>query len=347
MRVLIAGGCGFVGTHLALHLKELGHEVLCIDNMSRRGTEINFKRLSDKGIDPFHNKIQSVANVPKSIQEFGSVDVILNCSAQSRSTLGAEEPGIDFYGNVETTFACLELARHFGACLIHWSTNKVYSSDQVNAWEECEEGTRYGVEEIWDESDMRDGTSGTRSIYGATKLASEVLINEWSQVFDIPVIINRFSCIAGPHQWGCSDQGWVARWVINNYLEKPLQYIGWKGKQVRDVLHINDLCRLIDRQIDSLMGGNNGAHTYTVGGGEFNTLSLLECNTFCEELSGKKSITKAVENPRWADHRVYCSSISRVSKDFDWEPKWCPEETVKSIYRWVIDNEAQVREFYA
>lgn len=347
MKILIAGGCGFVGANLAIYLKNLGHEILVVDNMSRKGTEHNHKRLLTEGIEPFNVPIQRINAAPKSIQEFGTVDVILNCSAQSRSMLGIDDPSADFYGNVETTFACLELARHFNAALIHWSTNKVYSAKDINfRLMPLEEPQRYSSTHAVEESGIaRSGHANT--IYGATKIASEVLINEWSELYGIPCIRNRFSCIAGPHQWGCTDQGWVALWMIHHILKKPLTYYGFQGKQARDVLHINDLCDLISKQINFLESGEPINEVYNVGGGPSNVVSLRECTELCEKMTGNSLKIKTDPEPRWADQMLYISEISKVSQKFGWTPKRDPVEALSDIFSWVESNRTEVEAFYS
>jgi len=347
MKILIAGGCGFVGANLAIYLKNLGHEIIVVDNMSRKGTEHNHKRLMVENIYPFNLPIQYVLNYPKSIKEFGTVDVILNCSAQSRSMLGIDNPSADFYGNVETTFACLELARHFNAALIHWSTNKVYSAKDVNhRLMPLEEENRYSSTHAVEESGIaRSGHANT--IYGATKIASEVLINEWSELYGIPCIRNRFSCIAGPHQWGCTDQGWVALWMIHHILEKPLTYYGFQGKQARDVLHINDLCDLVAKQLNLLESGEKINEVYNVGGGPSNVMSLRECTELCQRLTGSSVRIDTEAEPRWADQMLYVSDISKVSQQFNWHPKKDVVEALSDIFSWGNSNRKQLEEFYA
>lgn len=355
MKVLIVGGCGFVGSHLALYLSQQGHEVSVVDNHSREGSRRHQTRIGSKvavEIGPIQDSVlmRHYAQVKKP-------DVILNCAAQSRSMQGMEEPYVDFHSNVVSTHACLEIARQSGAALIHWSTNKVYSGDVINGYYTYTEETqlRHSSKDTIGSGLSEGPLSQHRTIYGATKLASEVLINEWANIFGIKTIINRFSCIAGPHQWGCSDQGWVAKWVINNELGIPLKYIGWKGKQVRDVLHINDLCVLIKKQIQRIcqlkkIRDNNtqsNCRTFNVGGGPKNTLSLRECEAICSSISGKYSNVLEVVHPRFADQKVFVSNIDEVCKEFDWQPVIDPESTIKSIHSWIIAHRSEVAEFYS
>lgn len=342
MKILIVGGCGFVGANLAVRFNADGHEVKCVDNMSREGTELNAGRLFANGIKYSRLGVKEF-NESGGFQ-FWAPDVILNCAAQSRSMLGISEPAADFYGNVESTFYCLELARTYSAALIHWSTNKVYSAEQINRKNATEGETRFEVNETFSVEPMDDGR---HTVYGATKVASEALIDEWSRLYGIPCIRNRFSCLAGPHQYGCADQGWVAMWMINHFLDKPLTYFGFNGKQVRDVLHIDDLYELVKLQADYLDNASEPVNeVHNVGGGIEHTLSLRECTELCQRITGNRPTVGYNPEPRWADQRVYVSDIAVVSEMYDWSPTRTPVETLTDIYQWIVENESTVRKFY-
>ena len=342
MKILIVGGCGFVGGNLAVMFTADGHDVRVVDNMSRSGTELNARRLLDHGITMSRSGVKEFAAAGGF--RLWTPDIILNCAAQSRSMLGIGDPAADFYGNVESTFYCLELARQYNAALVHWSTNKVYSDYQVNEYNATEGETRYQVDYAMGVETL---AAGRHTVYGATKIAAEALIDEWSRLYGIPCIRNRFSCIAGPHQYGCSDQGWVALWMIHHYLEKPLTYFGFNGKQVRDVLNISDLYELIKRQAEYLTATDQPVNQiYNVGGGMANTLSLRECSELCERITGNHLTIGYNPEPRWADQRVFVSDNSKVSDAFNWEPTRAPAETLADIHSWIVDNESTVREFY-
>lgn len=342
MKILIVGGCGFVGGNLSVMFTADGHDVRVVDDMSRSGTELNARRLLDAGVTMSRSGVKEFAQAGGF--NLWSPDIILNCSAQSRSMLGIGEPAADFYGNVESTFWCLELAREYGAALVHWSTNKVYSDYQVNECNEIEGETRFEVEYAMPVETLK---AGNHTIYGATKIAAEALVDEWSRLYGIPCIRNRFSCLAGPHQYGCSDQGWVALFMIHHFLEKPLTYFGFHGKQVRDVLHISDLYELIRRQAEYLTTTSDTVNQiYNVGGGIGNTLSLRECTAICERITGNHLTIGYNPEARWADQRVFVSDNSKVSDAFNWEPTRSPAETLADIHEWICDNEKTVREFY-
>lgn len=343
MKILITGVCGFVGGNIAVKFKADGYDVRGVDNMSRAGTELNAKRLDEHGIKFARSGVKEFA------QSYGfnlwTPDVIVNCAAQSRSMLGISEPDVDFRGNTESTLWALELARKYSAALVQFSTNKTYSDRHVNRHNTTEQETRYRVDQAMAVEPL---ISGARTVYGATKLAAEVLIDEYSQLYGIPCIRNRFSCMAGPHQLACADQAWLALWMIHHFVKKPLTYFGFKGKQVRDVLHIDDLYRLIVKQVDYLASTTDQAnHIFNVGGGIDNTLSLRECTELCERFTGNHLMIGYNPEARFADQCVFVADNSEVSKKFDWKPTLTPAETLSDIHDWIMANEQQVREFYA
>jgi CDP-paratose 2-epimerase len=327
MNILIAGGCGFVGTNMALYFHELGNTVCCVDSMARSGVEINATMLESHGIQVVRGPVQG--------GDFGGMkaDVILNCAAQSSATKGMVDPMVDFYANLETVAVLLEEARNAKAMFFQWSTNKVYPAEVINEHNAVEEATRYRVDWLCKDLEI-SREHGSRSIYGATKVAAEALIEEWALAYDLTCVVNRCSCLAGPYQLGCADQGWVAAWVICHLLGQPLDYIGWSGKQVRDVLSILDLERLIELQIQAGRSLGNFS-LYNVGGGPGNTMSLREATALCQEITGEQVPMSVYLEPRWADHRVYVTDIAEVSRVFGWVPERSkPRDVLEQIYDW-------------
>ena len=341
-RVLVTGGCGFVGTNLSLHFAgKTGVSVLAVDNLSRKGVEINARRLENVGVEVVRQSVQD--SVARAID--WKPDVILNCAAQSSATGGMVDPMRDFYDNLETVACSLEIARASKSCFLQWSTNKVYPAEAINEYNTDEEETRYRVRSLCSDLTLSK-QPGSRSIYGATKVAAEALIEEWARAYSIPIIVNRFSCLAGKYQLGCADQGWVAIWVISHMFGNPLTYYGWKGKQVRDILAADDLCSLIEKQVTYLSHNNPVYETYNVGGGSEQTLSLCEATTLCQQITGKTVGYHVFEEIRWADHRVYVSDIGRVCAKFDWYPTVSPRNLLRQIQAWAEIEWDTLREHY-
>ena len=177
-------------------------------------------------------------------------------------------------------------------------------------------------------------------MYGASKLAAELLLTEYG----IPWVINRCGVIAGPWQMGKVDQGVFAHWVLSHHLERPLRYIGYdgSGKQVRDLLHVDDLVDLIDRQL--VEPRHWAGQVLNVGGGREGSLSLAEATTLCQEVTGKEVPVTPVAEQRPGDVRCYLSDCSRLFAHTDWRPSRGPAEVLRDISQWVSEHESIVRE---
>jgi CDP-paratose 2-epimerase len=343
MKILIIGGCGFVGSNLALYFKDLGHTVTVMDNLVRRGSEFNMQEIVQHGIKYIHGDIRC----KEDFVQLGIQDIVLECSAQPSATDGYDNPEFDFTNNTVGLYNVLEYARKYAHGLIFWSTNKVYSGDKINALPVIEKETRYE----WADKEYKginenfsiDG--GQHSIYGMSKAMSDLAVQEYHDAFGLSVIVNRFSCLAGPRQFGKCAQGWVAWFVIAAMFKLPLNIIGWKGKQVRDVLYIDDVCSLIASQIMSI--DNVAGKVYTVGGGKKNAVSIVEMINIINNTVDSNLILNRVVGPRKADHCVYISDISSVKNDFDWEPRINIESGIINIKHWTEENYEKIRWLYA
>jgi len=179
---------------------------------------------------------------------------------------------------------------------------------------------------------------GARSIYGATKLSSELLVEEYAAAYDLPAIVNRCGVIAGPWQMGKADQGIVGFWVIRHELEQPLEYIGYggTGKQVRDVMHVDDLASLVLAQIAVIE--QHSGRVFNVGGGRACSVSLKELTALCVEHTGKRVPLSSEPETRQADVPIYLSDARRVQRAFDWAPEHDAHSLVADIARWARDH---------
>jgi CDP-paratose 2-epimerase len=183
---------------------------------------------------------------------------------------------------------------------------------------------------------------GPRSLYGATKLCSELLIHEYAEMYGVRFIINRCGVIAGPWQMGKVDQGVFALWVAHHYFGRELSYIGWggHGKQVRDLLHVADLAELIAAQLgrfDGLAGS-----TFNVGGGPSSSLSLLETTALCREITGHTVPIRRIAENRPADLKIYIADTRRVTAATGWQPRHTPRDTLTAIYEWIRAAEPEI-----
>ena len=179
---------------------------------------------------------------------------------------------------------------------------------------------------------------GARSLYGGTKYSAEIMLGEYRDAFSLPIVINRCGVLAGPWQFGKADQGIAAFWTAAHYLEKPLKYIGFggNGKQVRDMLHIDDLIRLIKMQIAEPV--KFADDIYNVGGGNFSSASLLELTELCRDVTGNSvEITPELEM-RYADIPIYISDNRKITDFCGWKPEKSIDTLIRDIYKWMTET---------
>ncbi len=346
--ILITGGAGFVGGNIAVALKNKYPrlKIIVMDNLKRRGSEIQLARLKAKGIGFVHGDIRSPEDFPIGHK----VDLLLECSAEP-SVLSGFGEGARYVVNTNLvgTIQCLEFAKKNKADIIFLSTSRVYPYETINLIRNKEVASRFS----WVKGQKIPGWSpyginesfalqGPKTLYGATKLASELLLEEYRAQFGIKTVVNRCGVIAGPWQFGKVDQGVFTFWMLAHYFKKSIKYIGFggKGKQVRDLLHIDDLVCLIDRQIQSL--ARCDGKTYNIGGGEKVSLSLLETTRLCEQITGNRiSIGKELVD-RPGDIAIYLTDYRKAQKDLGWAPKKPKEVILEDIYQWVRNNQNAV-----
>jgi CDP-paratose 2-epimerase len=345
--ILITGGAGFVGSSLAISIKKKypNYTIFCLDNLRRRGSELNIFRLLELGIKFIHGDIRN----REDLAQFGSgITTIIEASAEPSVLAGINSsPEYLVNTNLMGTINCLYLASKTKADFIFLSTSRVYpieTIDRIN-YEEAE--TRFTISK----NQVIEGISerglaenfpltGFRSLYGATKLSSEFLIHEFNQFYDFKTVINRCGVLTGPWQMGKVDQGVMVLWVARHVWKKPLEYFGYgaKGKQVRDVLHVDDLFFLIDHQIHNM--DRVDGRTMNVGGGLRMSLSLQELTQICQRVTGNRVDIAEVKENRQADIRIYVTDNSFVSELTGWTPTISPEEMVNQIFLWIKNNEA-------
>ena len=344
MKYLITGGAGFVGSSLAIRLKDNypKSQVVCLDNLKRRGSELNLPRLRKQGVDFIHGDIRN----KEDFSGIGEVDVIIECSAEPSVLAGYNSSaGYVINTNLFGTVNCLEFARKSKAGFIMLSTSRVYPINPINSLNFSETEARFELsheqtlpgssgEGITEEFPL----TGVRSLYGATKLASELLILEYADMYGIDAVINRCGVITGPWQFGKVDQGVVVLWVARHFWKQPLNYIGYggEGKQVRDILHIDDLFRLIDLQMNSLedMSGS----TFNVGGGKDVSVSLRELTKLSEKYTGNSIPIEGIKENRQGDIRIYITDNANVFKVTGWKPAIGVEGIIEDISEWIKEN---------
>jgi CDP-paratose 2-epimerase len=281
-----------------------------------------------------------------------NIDLLIECSAEPSVLAGfGENPAYIINTNLFGTVNCLELCRKHKADVIFLSTSRIYPYEAINKIKTIEQKTRFEWKDNqkisgWSKNgiDTDFTTSGPKTLYGATKLASETLLQEYVVNYGLRGVINRCGVIAGPWQFGKVDQGVFTLWMLAHYFKKNLNYIGFggKGKQVRDMLHVDDLFELIDLQAQSLNKING--KVYNVGGGRDISLSLLETTHLCERLTGNKIEIGKNLKTRPGDIIIYLTDNRKVQRDLGWKPKMAPLDIISDIYSWITQHENKIEE---
>ena len=352
MRILITGGCGFVGSNLACLIKEHhpDYDIQIIDNLKRRGAHLNLQRVMDGGISFRHGDIR----IREDLEPIDSIDVIIDASAEP-SVLAGVTSGIEnvVQTNFNGTVHILDLARRCDAGLIFLSTSRVYSIPALTGIQLKEDDTRFRIEADQNIVGVtQDGISedfpvdGYRTYYGTTKLASEMMIAEYRFFSGLKAVVNRCGVIAGPHQMGKVDQGVIALWVASHIWKQPLNYIGFggHGKQVRDILHIDDLFRLVDYQIHNL--SELDGKVFNVGGGIAGSISLRELTQLCREVVGNKIEIGKIDMDRPGDIPLYITNNSQVEKYTGWKTHLGPRQIVEDVFQWMHSDESKLESVF-
>lgn len=348
-RILVTGGAGFVGSSLAIGLKQLHSdwEIICLDNLRRRGSELNLPRFKAWGIEFVHGDVRSSDDLDPQILD---VDFIIDCAAEPSVLAGVSSPQYVLQTNLIGTINILELARKTQAGLLFLSTSRVYSIEPLSELTIEEQATRLeltGKQTIpgisWQGITEDFPIDSYRSLYGTTKLASELLIAEYRQSYNLKAVINRCGILTGPWQMGKVDQGVIVLWMAAHYFRKSLKYIGYggTGKQVRDFLHVEDLLRLVDYQLSHF--AEVDGDVLNVGGGRYSNLSLLEMTHLCQEITGNTIAIEPVLTARTGDIPIYITDCDRLTQKTQWQPQIKPQKTFADIYHWIATNEASLR----
>jgi CDP-paratose 2-epimerase len=345
--ILITGGAGFVGGSLALFLKGRypATRVVTMDNLHRRGSELNLPRLAAAGVEFIKGDIRFPDQFPP-----GPFESLIECSAEPSVLAGYNEsPDYLMETNFLGTYRCLEKARQWQSKVVFLSTSRIYPIAPLEAHPWVEGPTRFEWADVAGAPISSQGVReslplcGARSLYGLTKFASEGLIEEYRSAFKLQAAINRCSVIAGPWQMGKVDQGVVALWVMRHYFGKSLKYIGYggTGKQVRDMLHVADLCELIEEQLGrfELWDGWLG----NVGGGRACSASLLELTALCRRIVGRSPEVASDPVTRQADLRIFLADSSRLFERTAWRPRRSVERIVADVFQWIQANETALK----
>jgi CDP-paratose 2-epimerase len=346
MKILITGICGFVGSTLAEALKanNASIEVLGIDNLIRRGSELNVDRLTKLGVQVHHGDIRSRSDV-ESLPRF---DWVIDAAANASVLAGADGQTSSrqlMEHNLLGTIEILERCKSLSAGMILLSTSRVYSIEHLAKLPVRIQNDAY---EPWEGSEGNDPnylllssngisesfpTTAPISLYGASKLASEALALEYGSAFGFPVWINRCGVLAGAGQFGKADQGIFSYWIRHHRDRKPLSYIGFDGQghQVRDMLHPLDLVPLIQSQMNSPSDFMK-PKIINVSGGKESACSLKNLSTWCDDRFGSHRI-QSNPTPRPFDLPWVVLDSSKARQYWNWTPTISRESIFEEIAR--------------
>jgi CDP-paratose 2-epimerase len=347
-RVLITGGAGFVGANLAVALAErhADWDLVALDNLHRAGSELNTGRLEAAGVEFVRADVRDRGR----LLELDRIDALVECSAEPSALAGVAGDGsYAFETNVAGAYNCLELARRDGAQIVFLSSSRVYPHRALNALVLEDASTRF---ELAAEQPLPGASAagiaedfplgGARTLYGATKLAAELLVTEYAESFGLATVVNRCGVIAGPWQMGTSEQGVFAHWALHHHFGLPLTYIGFGGRQVRDLLHVNDLVALVDEQLGDPAGWEG--FVGNVGGGREVSLSLIEATEICRELTGNEPAIGTSDDIRAGDVPLYISDCSQLFERTDWRPRASARDVLADTVAWVAGHSDELAE---
>ena len=332
-KILITGGCGFVGSNLAIFIKKKGFDVTSLDNLYRSGSKLNLKRLKKEKIDNLRIDITSFNKVNNIKKKF---DLVIDCCAEpsvESSRKSFHEARRVLNTNLNGTFNIISKCIKDKSKLIFLSSSRVYSILGLKKYKNEIKKKNFSKK-----FNKNFTTSFPRSLYGFTKLASEELIKEFNYSNNLTYIINRIGVISGPWQFGKVDQGFISHWCWSHLMKKKLKYIGFNGSgmQVRDILHIDDLCELIFLQIIKIKKINN--LTLSFGGGLNNSISLKQLTKKLEKISKNFLNIKKIKQTSFFDIPYFVASNNDIADIYQWKPKKNINEIIRDVYNWQKNN---------
>ena len=334
MKILITGGCGFVGSNIAIFLKKKLKKVnICsLDNLTRKGSKQNSRRLLNHNIKNFKINIEKFEKI-KLLQKF---DLIIDCCAEPAIEVSKKEPDRVFNTNLIGTFNILKKCINDKANIIFLSSSRVYSIKKLRSLVK-----NLNIKKplkIRTKIAEKFETESASSLYGFTKIASEKLIKEFFYNTQLKYLVNRFGVIAGPWQFGKQDQGFVSLWMANHFFKKKLSYIGFggNGHQVRDIIHIKDVCNIILLQIQNIKKVNN--QIFNIGGGVRNKISLKDLTIRCEKITKNKIRISKNKKTSLFDIPYFVTDNSKIYKFYKWKPSHSIDMLLYDIYTWLKEN---------
>lgn len=339
MKLLITGGCGFLGSNLAADALMRGDDLVVFDSLYRSGSRENLRWLQGQGVFKFeHGDIRNQNDITRVIQAF-QPDAIFHLAGQVAMTTSITNPRMDFEVNVLGTINLLEAVRLYcpDAAVIYSSTNKVYGDLEQYSYTEAH--TRYKCVEKPNGFDEQTQLE-FHSPYGCSKGSADQYMLDYARIFRLKTVVFRHSSMYGGRQFATYDQGWIG-WFCQKAIEvrmgllKDSFTISGTGKQVRDVLHADDMKRLYPAALTGIEQAKGQA--FNIGGGIQNSLSLLELFDLLEELTNTK-LSYSNLSVRESDQRVFVADLTKVKKFLNWQPMVSAQEGILNMVEWVGHN---------
>lgn len=336
MKVLVTGGCGFLGSHVCEFFRKEGWEVVSYDSMTKyelgrtgygteKTREFNWNYLTELGCEMVKADVCDEQSLKDSTS---GCNFIIHTAAQPAMTISWEDPRLDFNTNVLGTFNVLDAARKHKIPCVNTSSIHVYGN-QIN--ESLTEGeTSYERNPVAID-EQQPVMVGEISPLHASKMAAEHYVRTFTDLLETPAASFRFTGIYGPRQFGGEDHGWVANFTIRSVFEMPLRIFG-NGKQARDIIYANDGAKAYLDYFNNPVPG-----VYNIGGGPDHKISLIECINMIGDILGRKSVVEFHEE-RPGDMRYFICDITEANKRFGFKPTVKPREGVEKLIRWVEEN---------
>jgi len=332
---LVTGGAGFIGSNYVSRLLQRGEQVLIYDNLSRPGARANLawleKTFGGTAVQLVEGDVEDGAKLEAAARE---ADVIVHLAGQVAVTTSVANPRDDFQANALGTFNALEAARlsEKDPIFIYASTNKVYGGMEDVRIEELPTRWRYADLE---HGCTEDQTLDFHSPYGCSKGAGDQYVRDYARIYGLRTVVLRQSCIYGPRQFGVEDQGWLAWMIIAAVTGRQITIYG-DGKQVRDVLHVDDLLDVYDAAVERI--DDAAGQVYNIGGGAANVLAVwAEFGPMLEELLGRPI---GVHRDDWrpGDQRVFYADVRKAKAELGWEPRIGLKVGIRRLFEWVQEN---------
>ncbi|MDC0896158.1 NAD-dependent epimerase/dehydratase family protein [Candidatus Pelagibacter sp.] len=335
MRILITGGCGFVGSNLCFYLmdklKIKNLLIETVDNLKKKSSIINLKRLKKKKIKNYKLDVSK----KNSLKKLKKYDLIIDCCAEPAVEISKKKPDQVLSTNLIGTLNTIEKARNDDSKILFISTSRVYPIKDT-----------YNYMKKKEEFDENNNLNGIKSLYGYSKITSEMLIEEYSYAFNLEYLIIRSGLITGPWQFGKVEQGLISLWIIKHIFKQKLSYIGFggTGKQIRDVLFIEDFCELILLSIKKFKSVKN--QIFCVGGGRKNKINLLELTDYCQKITKNKIKISRIKKTSNYDIPYFVAKNQKVKNLLNWRPKVNIQNTIIKTYNWINMNRKLIKRFY-